>query len=136
VNDFNWDRYLGIPYLYGGNDPAIGLDCAGICKLAVWGKFGIDIDTGWYYDDNPNHLDITARSINAAIYRCPQLIKSRGEVEEGTILVATDIAADLSFVGIWTGRKILTSISGQKSRFLDLQTVCGLYDLYAYSVVR
>jgi hypothetical protein len=136
VNDFNWDRYLGIPYLYGGNDPAIGLDCAGICRLVVSDKFGVDIDTSWYYDDHPGHLDITAASIDAAVDSCSQLIKSRGEVEEGTILVATDIKADLSFIGIWTGRKILTSIPEQKSRVLDLQIVAGLYDLFAYNVVR
>jgi hypothetical protein len=136
VSEFNWDKYLGIPYLYGGNDPAIGLDCAGICKLAVWDKFNVDVDTSWYYGDYPDHLDITAASIDAAVDTCPQLIKSRGETEPGTVLVGTDILADLSFVGIWTGRKILTSIPKRNSCFLSLQTVAGLYDLFAYSVVR
>jgi soluble lytic murein transglycosylase-like protein len=30
----NAKRYLGVPYLYGGTDPAVGLDCSALVQLA------------------------------------------------------------------------------------------------------
>jgi peptidoglycan DL-endopeptidase CwlO len=35
-------KYLGVPYLWGGTDPARGLDCSGFTKL-VYGNLGIEL---------------------------------------------------------------------------------------------
>lgn len=36
------EKYLGVPYLWGGTDPAKGLDCSGLTKL-VFGNVGISL---------------------------------------------------------------------------------------------
>lgn len=35
-------QYLGVPYVWGGEDPSIGLDCSGLVKI-VFRKFGVDL---------------------------------------------------------------------------------------------
>ncbi|MDK3257405.1 transglycosylase SLT domain-containing protein [Blastococcus capsensis] len=35
-------KYLGVPYLWGGTDPSKGLDCSGFTKL-VYGNLGIEL---------------------------------------------------------------------------------------------
>ncbi|MBE0447392.1 MAG: C40 family peptidase [Actinobacteria bacterium] len=35
-------QYLGVPYVWGGEDPEIGLDCSGLVKV-VFKEFGIDL---------------------------------------------------------------------------------------------
>jgi cell wall-associated NlpC family hydrolase len=35
-------RYLGVRYVFGGNDPAVGLDCSGLVQL-VFGRIGIKL---------------------------------------------------------------------------------------------
>ena len=35
-------RYLGVPYVFGGTDPSIGLDCSGLAQL-VFRQLGINL---------------------------------------------------------------------------------------------
>jgi cell wall-associated NlpC family hydrolase len=35
-------RYLGTPYVFGSDDPAVGLDCSGLTRV-VFARFGIDL---------------------------------------------------------------------------------------------
>ncbi|MCL6472910.1 MAG: C40 family peptidase [Firmicutes bacterium] len=35
-------QYIGIPYVWGGEDPEIGLDCSGLVKI-VFAKFGVNL---------------------------------------------------------------------------------------------
>jgi transglycosylase-like protein with SLT domain/NlpC/P60 family protein len=35
-------KYLGVPYVWGGTDPAKGLDCSGLVQL-VYGNLGVDL---------------------------------------------------------------------------------------------
>jgi cell wall-associated NlpC family hydrolase len=35
-------KYLGVPYVWGGETPAIGLDCSGLVKI-VFEQFGVDL---------------------------------------------------------------------------------------------
>jgi hypothetical protein len=35
-------KYLGVPYLWGGTDPAKGLDCSGFTQL-IYGNLGVDL---------------------------------------------------------------------------------------------
>lgn len=36
------EQYLGVPYLFGGSDPDVGLDCSGLV-LRVFGAFGVKL---------------------------------------------------------------------------------------------
>lgn len=36
-------KYLGIPYIYGGNDPNVGIDCSRFVQLVYKDAFGLDI---------------------------------------------------------------------------------------------
>jgi cell wall-associated NlpC family hydrolase len=41
------EKYLGIPYVYGGTDPAKGLDCSGLVQL-VYRQMGINLPRTTY----------------------------------------------------------------------------------------
>lgn len=41
-------EYLGVPYVWGGKDPAKGLDCSGLTKL-VYSRLGIELPAGSWH---------------------------------------------------------------------------------------
>ncbi len=81
-------RYLGVPYVFGGSDPATGLDCSGLVQL-VFRQVGIA-------------LPRTAQLQYAATTRVP-----RDELQPGDLVFFARTYADphdwITHVGIYIG---------------------------------
>jgi hypothetical protein len=81
-------RYLGVPYVFGGSDPAAGLDCSGLVQL-VFRQLGIA-------------LPRTAQLQYAATTRVP-----RDELQPGDLVFFARTYADphdwITHVGIYIG---------------------------------
>ena len=53
------NKLLGIPYVWGGTDPNIGLDCSGFTKLVYARVLGLDIGrTTWNQDATGEHIPL------------------------------------------------------------------------------
>jgi cell wall-associated NlpC family hydrolase len=81
-------RYLGVPYVFGGSDPAIGLDCSGLVQL-VYRQLGVA-------------LPRTAQTQYAATLRL-----TRDELQPGDLVFFARTYADphdwITHVGIYVG---------------------------------
>lgn len=64
--------YLGIPYVWGGTNPSVGLDCSGLTSL-VYGSFGYNIGRTTY------NQDVTGRHVPLSALKPGDLILEYGK---------------------------------------------------------
>lgn len=104
------ERYIGIPYRWGGDTPREGMDCSGFTRY-VFGKHGISIPR-------------TSRQQAAIGQRLPTSWRS---VRPGDLVMFANSGGRINHVAIYAGNnKILHSTSsGGGVRYDDLRTQRG-----------
>jgi len=104
------ERYLGVPYKWGGSSPASGFDCSGYVKY-VYGKQGVQ-------------LPRTSREQASAGVRVTPRVSS---LRQGDLMLFAESRKPISHVAIYAGggRIIHSSSSGGGVRYDDLGTKRG-----------
>jgi len=106
------ERYLGVPYRWGGESPASGFDCSGYVKY-VYGRQGV-------------RLPRTSREQAEAGARVAPRIAS---LRQGDLMLFAESRKPISHVAIYAGggRIIHSSSSGGGVRYDDLGGKRGLW---------
>lgn len=76
---------LGVPYRYGGDDPANGLDCSGLVRLVARNTFGIDL---------PRQSEQMSRAGQPV---------ERGALQPGDLVFFDTLGRPNSHVGVYLG---------------------------------
>lgn len=106
------ERYVGVPYTWGGSSPAEGFDCSGFVRY-VYAAHGID-------------LPRVSRDQAAAGVWLPPDIES---LEPGDLMFYEGPGGVINHVAIYAGggQIIHSSASGAGVRYDDLNTLRGRY---------
>jgi cell wall-associated NlpC family hydrolase len=104
------ERYIGVPYRWGGNTPREGMDCSGFTRY-VFGKHGIAIPR-------------TSRQQAAVGQRLPTSWRS---VRPGDLVMFANSGGRINHVAIYAGnnRILHSTSSGGGVRYDDLRTQRG-----------
>jgi cell wall-associated NlpC family hydrolase len=104
------ERYIGVPYRWGGNSPREGLDCSGFTRY-VFAKHGIAIPR-------------TSRQQATIGYRLPRSWRS---VRTGDLVMFANSGGRINHVAIYAGnnRILHSTSSGGGVRYDDLRTQRG-----------
>ena len=99
------DRYVGVPYVWGGNTPSSGFDCSGFTKY-VFAKQGIDL---------PRTSREQARAGRGVAV-------DFGEMIPGDILLFAEPGEAISHVAIWVGSGTIIHASSAMGgvQYLDI----------------
>jgi NlpC/P60 family protein len=106
------ERYLGVPYRWGGNSPSTGLDCSGFTRL-VFSKHGIE-------------LPRTSRQQATIGWGLPP---SWSGLRAGDLVMFANSGGRINHVAIYAGnnRLLHSTSSGGGVRFDDLRTQRGAW---------
>lgn len=74
---------VGVPYRYGGTDPATGLDCSGLVRYVVAGSLGLQL---------PRQADAMSL-VGSAV--------DRGELQPGDLVFFNTLGRPFSHVGVY-----------------------------------
>jgi cell wall-associated NlpC family hydrolase len=104
------ERYIGVPYRWGGNTPREGMDCSGFTRY-VFAKHGIQIPR-------------TSRQQATVGYRLPRSWRS---VRPGDLVMFANSGGRINHVAIYAGnnRILHSTSSGGGVRYDDLRTQRG-----------
>lgn len=117
------ERYLGVPYKWGGTSPTSGFDCSGFVQY-VFAQHG-------------TRLPRTSREMASSGDRLPA---SWSALRAGDLVMFAEPGARISHVAIYAGQRqiIHATASGKKVRYDDLDTSgsAGVHSLAPSAAMR
>lgn len=113
-------EWLRIPYVQGGTDPSVGLDCAGLCANVLVGMgLSDDVDV---FSQNPEDCFVKLGDTHHAAELPGDVIMSEAPSNPGQ--------PHLSILMAGSARRCLTSIEGVGVRVVapwSIQHIVGVY---------